>query len=549
MTTVEEILESQGYLVKSYPSLTKKDILTANKYLRKHRDKKVCIRIPSTLAVTDDILALSADDMYFRIENGNEDDKIASYNNETPETEQWQTVHTLDVVYTKDELQAIMEAIYHIEKEINPNWNEMTKAASIYQYLIMKIDYDRTNLGSSTKSKDTRSLLALLSDKTVCCGYALTYKELLNRQGIKCDYVLGNLSTRAHAWNLVYIEDDIFGVDLTIDASNTRHGKTHEVLNFANFNSKEDFITNHVPGQWEQIQNYEKNLTFYDDEMLNNLFRTLSSRKEYYTAFPYKRADNKPFIIFQVGRHKNKELYRYLCMGLDKNDQLALQLVYADDNLADMYNYSLDLKDSIDELSKITKLTVEESRFIAELKESLTNDLLLFNQAKKRFFSVGNLEASRKIGREYIGSLDNDGKNTIMNTINLFEEYPTKNYHRQDGSTFLLMKTAMPYTEDGVKLHAFDCLEPCVDKDRMYVARNRLYSEMDLTLNNTLNSSDFVINQFLSRERIDAINRHCSGYMGYVYNNQIFRQPLVADYFKDWQESQTNQGCKSYIKK
>lgn len=61
---------------------------------------------------------------------------------------------------------------------------------------------------------------ALLNKKAVCEGIAKTVKYLLNRKSIKCELVIGKLNSDSnvlHAWNLVFIEEHWYHLDVTAD--------------------------------------------------------------------------------------------------------------------------------------------------------------------------------------------------------------------------------------------------------------------------------------------------------------------------------------------
>lgn len=106
----------------------------------------------------------------------------------------------------------------------------------------------------------------------ICAGYSQLYKEICERCGIKCDYVVGNacfngkISGR-HAWNVVY--DDIgnaIPVDVTWDS-----GK--DTLKY--FGKSTLFAAKHIAEGDESVINY---LPDYIFEGLENIVDTMDSK-------------------------------------------------------------------------------------------------------------------------------------------------------------------------------------------------------------------------------------------------------------------------------
>lgn len=106
----------------------------------------------------------------------------------------------------------------------------------------------------------------------ICAGYSQLYKEICERCGIKCDYVVGNacfnekISGR-HAWNVVY--DDVgnaIPVDVTWDS-----GK--DTLKY--FGKSTLFAAKHIAEGDESVINY---LPDYIFEGLENIVDTMDSK-------------------------------------------------------------------------------------------------------------------------------------------------------------------------------------------------------------------------------------------------------------------------------
>ena len=115
--------------------------------------------------------------------------------------------------FTTMELYKILTVIEDIESGIDPSWNDLEKAMYIYKVLCENMRYVYHENPSDTRDS-CRSLLSLLSRQAVCAGFALVYKELLDRQGIECVY---QHKIEDHAWNLIRINGVYYPVDLTWD--------------------------------------------------------------------------------------------------------------------------------------------------------------------------------------------------------------------------------------------------------------------------------------------------------------------------------------------
>lgn len=86
------------------------------------------------------------------------------------------------------------------------------KIKYIYETLIHEVSYDE----NSADNQNIRSVF--LGKSTVCMGYAKATQYLLNRMGIFCTLVTGDIAREEdsrHAWNLVEIDGRYYYVDTT----------------------------------------------------------------------------------------------------------------------------------------------------------------------------------------------------------------------------------------------------------------------------------------------------------------------------------------------
>ncbi len=131
--------------------------------------------------------------------------------------------------YTGREIKQIINQMKLIESSIPKEWDQFQRAKYIYEVLGKGIEYNYNR--EDYKTQRPSSLSGILDRKAICAGYALIYKEMMDRQGIQCDYVRGigyNLnrtSSEKHAWNVLTINGQSFAVDLTWDSANLRKGE------------------------------------------------------------------------------------------------------------------------------------------------------------------------------------------------------------------------------------------------------------------------------------------------------------------------------------
>ena len=109
----------------------------------------------------------------------------------------------------------IVSSMEQIEKGFEgQNFSPLEKFVYIYEKLRTGIKFDPKN--ETKPSSEIRSLRGFITRETVCAGYAVMLKELLDRQGIECHYVSGS----GHAWNIVSFDGKkYYPIDLTWDSN------------------------------------------------------------------------------------------------------------------------------------------------------------------------------------------------------------------------------------------------------------------------------------------------------------------------------------------
>ncbi len=128
-------------------------------------------------------------------------------------------------LYKPDELAGILSRFEQIEKDINPCDPPIVRAAQIYNTLARSVTYPE----QPQDYESCRSLRGLLNNEMICAGYALLFKELMDRQGIECEYVHGE----KHAWNNLKIDGQWYPIDLTWGAEEIQKNPNHVYTDFA----------------------------------------------------------------------------------------------------------------------------------------------------------------------------------------------------------------------------------------------------------------------------------------------------------------------------
>ena len=201
-----------------------------------------------------------------------------------------------------------------IERTIPTNWNAWQRAKYIHEVLANGIEYNHNKHEYSTQQSSNLSVL--LSKKGVCAGYSLLYKEMMDRQGIECEYVRGKAITTSgqtgtHAWNILTINGQSFGVDLTWEAEAKRRGER----GLQYFGDNPIFLQTHIADADEN----KLNLVNYTKESIDAISTDNRKIKREYT--PEEKIDIINFAISETyqkfkGMYNEKEVKRRISQSL-----------------------------------------------------------------------------------------------------------------------------------------------------------------------------------------------------------------------------------------
>lgn len=98
----------------------------------------------------------------------------------------------------------------------NSALSDVEKSLLIHDRLAINCEYDNKNLiNGSIPAESYTAFGALEMGTAVCMGYALAYDYLLEKVGIEAEYCASEELN--HAWNIVYIDNESYHVDVTHD--------------------------------------------------------------------------------------------------------------------------------------------------------------------------------------------------------------------------------------------------------------------------------------------------------------------------------------------
>ncbi len=109
-----------------------------------------------------------------------------------------------------------------LDKIIVPGMTDRQKVKAVHDYMVVKYRYD-TDFKSGLYGNNTYAFHGLLKNGTgVCQAYAELFFLLMCYEDIECYYVTGWAKNETgeyglHAWNVVYVEDGYYHVDVTFD--------------------------------------------------------------------------------------------------------------------------------------------------------------------------------------------------------------------------------------------------------------------------------------------------------------------------------------------
>ena len=505
-----------------------------NKQLRENPNLNVIIQIENTKNLTSSQIERIIQNhpyekrIMIQIRSGYDEERIRNY----PDSKDRLTT---DNIYSLRETQKILEEIENIEREMNPNLDEVQKLVYFIARLGEKIIYHPFH--EIQPSKEIRSLRGLISGKTVCAGYAIILKEICDRNNIECDYVEGCTNEddakkgyRTHAWNIVKINGNYIPLDLTWNAGKRIRGNIMAIEDIANVNA---FIKGHIPGKHEKIRDYEQSLKSIKGEYLQVL--DILINKDSYNnnkIFYGIRDDNTRYMIAQdtVIQRDNQYFIQYVYYDIYPNGTLGKPTILYSKTSVSQITY-------IENQRKKWKKELEEARKnndtekAQELSEKLRASFMYHkanHMVDNLLFSKKNITEAIRRGDHYVGTIaakDNKITGVEINPrhakmLNIRQ----KTFERSDKTTFVL-EEVRPLKLGEQTIHRYILYER-IGKG---VKRNTIYSDQDLLSD----SRSAIPNALLSRERINRKQVDTNGYIGYLtQKGEIVYQAQLNNFFQ-----------------
>ena len=159
------------------------------------------------------------------------------------------------MIYEKNAVKNKVEEI--VTSIIKEDMSDIEKEIAIHDYIVSHAEYDAAGYESGQAAPESHSAYGILINGVgVCDGYAKAIYELLNRVGIECKFVTGNVvNGEGHAWNIVKLDDgEWYNLDVTWDdptyiySNNNENHISHEFFNM----KSEIFNENHIRNKFEQ---------------------------------------------------------------------------------------------------------------------------------------------------------------------------------------------------------------------------------------------------------------------------------------------------------
>lgn len=480
-------------------------------FYRSYPLSTIILQVPSTKGAVSSLVEKIDNRVKIRIASAYDDERIEAFKNVIYKSgATWKEAYFDSVVYTRNETIRILREIEKIESGIMENWSDLQKTIYIYDKLKESIMYDH-KYEKKTWS-EIRSLRGLITKQTVCAGYSLILKEILERNGITCQFITGN----SHAWNVIIIDDNIYSADLTCDNSNFISGKlnTHEFLG----QDPNLFRKNRPSEREEPHKHLMNNLSTLNGNLVKEISESVNIEKEYDTVGNiFRRNDGTSFYLVQVDSKRNNN---------KNNDGLYNKYYYADiDRNGNVQN------------PKILHSKSNINRFVNKLKMG-TKGLDEYSTAISNvLFSKENIESSETYNTSYIGeATTNFGKKPVRNINQIIKKSEeierfkilTRIFERSNGTKILVEYTNSIKNVNGRNIYKYTVYESITKNNKIILKENTIYSEEQLLTTKKTNISD----KLLSREMLKKHTKENGGYIGYINDKgKMMYNPEIAKVF------------------
>ena len=254
--------------------------------------------------------------------------------------------------YTPMELCKIIEYFSSIERKINISWTETQKVMFVYQELCNSMEYEELQIG---KKDVCRNLIGVMYGKAVCSGFAMIFKEALDRLGIENEY---QNQQSSHSWNIAKVDGKYRAFELTWDCYN----KGENGCSFMFFNLDENFYKHKYHDISDENEEIEYQIVPYTQEELRNDYKKISNKLESLhltdkceiplsivgKKYMFKKSgedikilgDDYKFIerrngsrIYLINVGTYGDLNKFLCLEVSSKEELKISRIYSESQL------------------------------------------------------------------------------------------------------------------------------------------------------------------------------------------------------------------------
>jgi hypothetical protein len=210
--------------------------------------------------------------------------------------------------YTPGNLSNIIKTFESIKRKIPYSWNETQKCMYVYKTLVEKMHYQRGYESDYENGIDVaRTLNGVLANRAVCSGFALIFKETMDRLGIECYY---QNQSHSHSWNAVKLDGETYLLDLTWDVTNKQESQHCGFAYFCRQDSNSFYSHKYhdLSSEKEEIRFASKGMS--DEELLENYKKIVKSTAIYSKELQhYTNAKNQEFDYMSIGENKGFRVY------------------------------------------------------------------------------------------------------------------------------------------------------------------------------------------------------------------------------------------------
>lgn len=212
--------------------------------------------------------------------------------------------------------------------------SDFEKERYVHDALIQRTDY------SLSADMNQTAYSALVNGRTVCAGYARAFQYIMQQLGIPCYYCTG-YAGEAHAWDIVFLGDGFYNVDVTWDDTD---GGTYDYFNctdadYAGTHMRQELSVNLPPcngqafrvAQQAEVQSIRADLRSLEELGLapENVLYSLDD----YTADCYRRITEQGTGTYRFSNVIGGELWQD-CLNLLESEERYMQAYMADAMIA-----------------------------------------------------------------------------------------------------------------------------------------------------------------------------------------------------------------------